>query len=68
MRMFADRDAGSIERPGEFSARLVTDIPSPYVLVAETLAEIHARLPPLLKRSARQSEGLPEVAEMWFSL
>jgi len=53
--------------PGKFSARLVTNVPSPYVLVADTLAEIHAWLPPLLERSDRQPGDLPEVIEIWFS-
>jgi hypothetical protein len=51
----------------KFSARLVTDAPTPYVLVADTLAEIHARLPPMLERSGRSPDDLPEVVEIWFS-
>jgi hypothetical protein len=53
--------------PGKFSARLVTDASTPYVLVADTLAEIHARLPPMLERSGRSPDDLPEVLEIWFS-
>jgi hypothetical protein len=52
--------------PGKFSARLVTDAPTPYVLVADMLAEIHARLPPMLERSGRSPDDLPEVVEIWF--
>ena len=53
--------------PGRFAARLVTNTPSPYLLVADTLAEIHAQLPPKLKRSERQPADLPAVVEIWFS-
>ena len=53
--------------PDRFTARLATDTPSPYVLVADTLAEIHAQLPPLLERLGRQPNDLPEVVEVWFS-
>jgi hypothetical protein len=53
--------------PSKFSARLVTDAPSPYVLVADTLGEIYAMLPPMLERSARSPDDLPEVVEIWFS-
>ena len=34
--------------PGKTIARFVTNVLSPYVLVADTLAEIHAVLPPSL--------------------
>jgi hypothetical protein len=33
-----------------FAARLVTDGPTPYVLVADSLAELHAQLPERLQR------------------
>jgi hypothetical protein len=36
---------------GAVVARLVTDAPTPYILLAQTLAEIHASLPPGLIRS-----------------
>ena len=52
--------------PGRFTARLVTDAQTPYVLVADTLAEIHAALPAKLVRSERQPADLPEVVEIWF--
>jgi hypothetical protein len=47
-------------------ARLVTDRPTPYVLMAESLAELQARLPPGLERVERQPADLPEVVEIWF--
>ena len=52
--------------PGRLVARLVTETPSPYVLVADTLAELHAQLPPGLARSERQPADPPEVVEIWF--
>ena len=53
--------------PGRFTARLVTNAQTPYVLVADTLAEIHAALPAKLIRSERQPADLPEVVEIWFA-
>ncbi len=52
---------------GKFTARFLTDTPTPYVLVADTLAEIHAALPARLVRSERQPADPPEVVEIWFS-
>ncbi len=52
--------------PGKVIARLVTETQTPYVLVADTLAEIHAALPARLARSERQPADLPEVVEIWF--
>ena len=52
--------------PDRVVARLVTETPSPYVLVADTLAEIHAQLPPFLARAERQPADPPEVVEIWF--
>jgi hypothetical protein len=49
-----------------FVARLVTDAPTPYVLLGHTLAEIHVRLPPGLVRLDRQPAEPPEVVELWF--
>ena len=56
----------SPEHPGKLAARLVTEAPSPYVLVADTLAEIHAQLPPYLVRAERQPADPPKVVEIWF--
>ena len=53
--------------PDKVIARLVTDGPSPYLLLADTLAEIQAQLPPHLVRTARQPADPPEVVEIWFS-
>ena len=55
------------EHPGKVVARLVTETPFPYVLVADTLAEIHARLPAGLARAGRQPADPPEVVEIWFA-
>ena len=54
------------EYPDKFIARLVTDAPSPYLLIADTLAEIHGQLPSHLVRKERQPVDLPEVVEIWF--
>ena len=54
------------EYPDRVVARLVTETPSPYVLVADTLAEVHARLPAGLARAGRQPADPPEVVEIWF--
>jgi hypothetical protein len=58
------RDEGA--HPGQFVGRLVTDAITPYVLLAETLGELHAQLPPGLERSDRQPADPPEVREIWF--
>lgn len=50
--------------PGKVVARLVTNGSTPYLLLADTLGEIHAALPPHLMRSDRQPADLPEV---WFA-
>ena len=54
------------EYPDRVVARLVTEVPTPYVLVADTLAEIHAQLPPYLARAERQPADPLEVVEIWF--
>ena len=41
--------------------------PSPHLLVADTLAEMHAQLPPYLVRMERQPADPPEVVEIWFA-
>ena len=55
------------EHPGKFVARFATSHPTIYVMVADTLAEIHEVLPLGLARSERQPGDPPEVVEMWFS-
>jgi hypothetical protein len=52
--------------PGEFVARLVTSEPTPYVMVADTLAGLQAQLPTGLTRTDRQPADPPEVIEVWF--
>jgi hypothetical protein len=42
------------EYPGSLVARLVTETPTPYILLGHTLAEVQAQLPPGLERSDRQ--------------
>jgi hypothetical protein len=54
------------EYPDTVVARLVTDTRSPYVLVADTLAEVHAQLPLCLTRAERQPADPPEMVEIWF--
>ena len=54
------------EHPDKVTARLVTEAPIPYVLVADTLAEVHAQLPPYLTRAERQPGDPPEGVEIWF--
>jgi hypothetical protein len=54
------------EFPGAFVARLVTDAPTPYILLGHTLAEVQVQLPPGLVHSGRQSSDPPAVVEAWF--
>ena len=54
------------EHPGKFIARLVTDTPSSYVLMADTLAELRAKLPAGVACSDRQPADPPEVVEIWL--
>lgn len=55
--------------PERYAARLLTSgrDPSPYVLLAGTLAEMRALLPPRLERSERMPADPPEVVEIWFA-
>lgn len=53
--------------PDEFVARLVTNAPTSYVLLADTLAGIHAQLPDGLIQMKRQPGDPPAVVDMWFS-
>ena len=54
------------EYPTAFVARLTTNAPRPYILVGNTLAEIHAQLPRGLERSDCQPSDPPVVMEAWF--
>jgi hypothetical protein len=53
--------------PGQFTARLVTDAPTVYVLRADSLAELHAQLPPGVERSDRQIADPPDLVEIWLA-
>jgi hypothetical protein len=55
--------------PERYAARLATSgqAPSPYLLLADTLAGIRAMLPPRLVRSERMPVDPPEVVEIWFA-
>jgi hypothetical protein len=53
--------------PDQFVARLMTDIPSPYVLVADTLAGVQEQLPHGLERINRRPIHPPEVVEIWLA-
>jgi hypothetical protein len=51
---------------GEFVARLVTDAPTSYVMLAGTLAGLQVQLPIGLSRADRQPADPPDVVEVWF--
>jgi hypothetical protein len=55
--------------PEQYAARLVTSgaAPSPYLLLADSLAEIQALLPPGLVRSERQPGDPPAVVAIWLA-
>ena len=55
--------------PDRYAARLLTSgrAPSPYLLLADTLAGIREMLPPGLVRSERMPADPPEVVEIWFA-
>jgi hypothetical protein len=46
-------------------ARFAVDAPTVPVLVADTLAELRAMLPPGLRVTKRHSANPPEILEMW---
>lgn len=54
------------EYPGKLVGRLVTDMPSEYVLVADSLADLRAQLPPNLNRLKRQPADPPNLVELWI--
>jgi hypothetical protein len=56
----------SVAYPNQFAARLVTDALTPYVLLADTLGELRAKLPPGLVRSDYQPAVPGIVVEIWF--
>jgi hypothetical protein len=53
--------------PDRFAARLATNAPSPYLLLANTLAGIREMLPPDMVRSERMPADPPQVVELWFA-
>jgi hypothetical protein len=55
--------------PERYAARLVMSgaMPSLYLLLADTLADIREMLPPGLVRSERMPVDPPEVVEIWFA-
>ena len=55
--------------PERYAARLLTSgrAPSPYLMLADTLGEVQAMLPPGLVRSERTYADPPEVVEIWFA-
>jgi hypothetical protein len=55
--------------PERYAARLATSgqAPSPYLLLADTLAGIQEMLPLGLTRSDRMPTDPPEVLEIWFA-
>jgi hypothetical protein len=56
---------GLPDYPGATLARLVTDAPTAYVLIGQTLAQVQAQLPPGLERSERQRSDPEAVVEVW---
>jgi hypothetical protein len=55
--------------PERYAARLMTSgaAPSPYLLLADTLAGVQEMLPPGLVRSERMPADALEVVEIWFA-
>jgi hypothetical protein len=53
--------------PERYAARLATSTASPYLLFADSLAEIRELLPPGMVRSERMPADPPEVVEIWFA-
>jgi hypothetical protein len=48
------------------AARLVASTPTPYLLLADSLADLREILPTGLERFERAPNDPPEVAEIWF--
>jgi hypothetical protein len=53
--------------PDKIIARVVTDVPTPYILLGHTLAEVQVQLLPDLQRSERQPSDPPGVVEVWLT-
>ncbi len=54
------------EYPGKLVARLITDTPSDYMPVVDSLADFRAQLPPGLNCSKRQPADLSNLVELWL--
>ena len=54
------------EYVGKMVGRLVTDVPSGYMLVADSLADLRAQLPPNLNRLDRRPTDPPNLWELWL--
>jgi hypothetical protein len=52
-------------RPKDGKVR--SNLPTVYVLVADTMDEMHAAMPPGMVRSDHQSTAMPDVVEIWFT-
>jgi precorrin-4 methylase len=52
---------------GKYVARLLAGEPSRYVLIADTLDELHASLPSGLTRLPGLPADQPAVVELWFA-
>ncbi len=55
------------EHPRKLIARLVTDRPTDYVLVADNLNDLRAQLPAHLKRSEYQPPDPSNILEIWIA-
>jgi len=55
--------------PERYAARMATSdqAPSPYLMLADSLAAIRAMLPPSMTRSERMPADPPEVVEIWLA-
>ena len=61
------RHHGVAEYSGKYVGRFATERPTIYVLVADTLAGVHAMLRLGLDHSERKPGDPPDVVEIWFS-
>jgi hypothetical protein len=55
-----------VDYPGDLVARLVTNMPTQYVLLADTLGGLQNQLPIGLVYVERQPSDPPEVVEIWI--
>jgi hypothetical protein len=56
------------DQNGWMSARLVVDVPTGYVLPAETLVILRSLLPQGLVRTAREPADPADVLEVWYAV